>query len=116
MCGSVFRTWGFHLGRPFRTHSENITVARPQAKQSSSRSTVPWVPYVSAEQPVEWPLETLDVSEIHQQRLKLVEVMAPVANAVYESHNPGVQKPTTSLLTSSPDTATSASPVKHYRR
>ena len=71
--------WGFYLGRPFRTQSENITVAKPEAK---SEPTTQWAPYTSISNPEERPLKIYDLSELHLQRLRLVEAMTPVANLV----------------------------------
>lgn len=81
-CKWWFSCWGFYLGRPFRTHAENITVPKPRADPDHPNSTRQWVPYISAEHLQERPNSTYDVSELHLQKLRLVEVMTPVANAV----------------------------------
>lgn len=67
---------GFHLGRPFRTSMEDVTVSKPQDNVNQLGPDT-WVPY-EIRNPASETSGLLDCTEaVSQQLVSLCELMAP---------------------------------------
>lgn len=70
-----FSQLGFHLGRPFRTNMEDVTVGKPS--QDCCNQSQEWIPY---ENPASLSqlFDGLDCTGlVSQQLVSLCEIMAP---------------------------------------
>ncbi|KAK5790752.1 hypothetical protein VI817_008039 [Penicillium citrinum] len=66
---------GFHLGRPFRTNMDDVTVGKPS--QSPSAASYKWLPYEGPES-LDHAFNTFDNTElVSEQLVSLCEIMAP---------------------------------------
>lgn len=66
---------GFHLGRPFRTNMEDVTVGKPN-KTRYSRSNN-WFPYVSPDSVYAGSGVPDHMDAICEEQINLCEIMAP---------------------------------------
>ncbi|KJZ72195.1 hypothetical protein HIM_08460 [Hirsutella minnesotensis 3608] len=79
---AIDHMWGFYLGRPLRTNMEDVTVSKP------SEGVTPdciqhWIPYTSPRSHTECTALPDFTQQIHRQRVYLVEIMTPLAHALY---------------------------------
>lgn len=67
---------GFHLGRPFRTSMEDVTVGKPH-DQEDKPGPYTWAPYETQDKPT-GACGFLDCTEaVSRQLVSLCELMAP---------------------------------------
>ncbi|KAJ5109282.1 hypothetical protein N7456_005957, partial [Penicillium angulare] len=76
---------GFHLGRPFRTNMEDVTVGKP-CEDSGSMSNCRWTPFDSSSMnPDSGLLDSKDA--ISQRLVSLCDLMAPCGYILYGTSN-----------------------------
>ncbi|KAL4734497.1 hypothetical protein BDV11DRAFT_212720 [Aspergillus similis] len=73
---------GFHLGRPFRTNMEDVTVGKPTAS-ARQQELNRWMPYTSARS-VSAEIGVPDNMEaVCEEQVNLCEIMAPIGDFLY---------------------------------
>ncbi|KAL5003089.1 fungal-specific transcription factor domain-containing protein [Aspergillus recurvatus] len=73
---------GFHVGRPFRTNMEDVTVGKPTAN-THRREQDRWMPYTSAGS-VYAGVGVPDIMEaVCEEQVNLCEIMAPIGDFLY---------------------------------
>ncbi|KAL4991235.1 fungal-specific transcription factor domain-containing protein [Aspergillus falconensis] len=72
---------GFHLGRPFRTNMEDVTVGKPTASPHR-RKQDRWIPY-TAGSGYAGPGVPDSMEAVCEGQVNLCEIMAPIGDALY---------------------------------
>ncbi|RDW78831.1 uncharacterized protein DSM5745_05683 [Aspergillus mulundensis] len=73
---------GFHLGRPFRTNMEDVTVGKPTAN-TAHREQGRWMPYVSQGSVYAGTGVPDSMEAICEEQVTLCETMAPMGDFLY---------------------------------
>jgi hypothetical protein len=71
----AFSQLGFHLGRPFRTNMEDVTVGKPSGN-ATHQEPGKWVPYVSPDSYVGSGVSDC-MEAVCEEQIMLCEIMAP---------------------------------------
>ncbi|EXF83407.1 hypothetical protein CFIO01_13264 [Colletotrichum fioriniae PJ7] len=75
-------SWGFYVGQPFRMHTEDITVAKPEVGAYPGSETQ-WSSYGMSETILVGASLSDSLVQLHQAQVNMAGIMAPVANALY---------------------------------
>ncbi|KAL4928755.1 transcription factor domain-containing protein [Aspergillus undulatus] len=73
---------GFHLGRPFRTNMEDVTVDKP-ASNATRREHDRWTPYASPDSIYTSPGVPDCMEAVCEEQVNLCEIMAPCGDFLY---------------------------------
>ncbi|KAL4912391.1 fungal-specific transcription factor domain-containing protein [Aspergillus aurantiobrunneus] len=73
---------GFHLGRPFRTNMEDVTVGKP-INNASRREPDRWTPYVSPDSMYAGSGVPDCLEGLCEEQVNLCEIMAPCGDILY---------------------------------
>ncbi|BCS20232.1 uncharacterized protein APUU_20664S [Aspergillus puulaauensis] len=77
---------GFHLGRPFRTNMEDVTVGKP-TKNTHRRGSDRWAPYVSPGSVYAGRGAPDCMESVCEEQINLCEIMAPCGDFLYGTSN-----------------------------